>query len=292
MNFSFSQQYQFNQSIFIILRDLIHQKTGLYYDEQKRQILGDKIIPRLIARNLDSFLDYYYLLKYDEHTSSTEWLELINVLSVSETFFWRELDQIEALVKIIIPDYLHKCSLGQEGYITPTFSNPLKIWCAACSTGEEPISIIIALKEAGLLNQIPLKIYASDASTRALKIAQTGLYRDHSFRNLPLNLKQKYFTKKDDLWQICPDIHRYIHWHRANLLNPSDIEPFTDARFIFCRNVFIYFSASAIVETINLFYEAMPSPAYLLIGTAESLLQYKSKFQFKKIGNAFVYVKD
>lgn len=87
MTFSYPKKYSFTESVFVILRDLIHQKIGLYYDENKRQLLGDKLYPRLIARNIDSFLDYYYLLKYDDQTSQEEWLELMNALSVPETFF-------------------------------------------------------------------------------------------------------------------------------------------------------------------------------------------------------------
>lgn len=291
MTFSFSKKYPFNESIFIIIRDLIHQKTGLYYDNQKRQLLGDKLTPRLIAKNLDSFLDYYYLLKYDDITAKEEWLELMNAVTVPETFFWREFDQIQALVKIIIPDYVYNCYQQKEGYILPSLSNPLKIWSAACSTGEEPLTIAIALKEAGLLEQIPIKIYASDASIRSINLAKQGLYREHSFRNLSLSLKQKYFTQKDNLWQISPEIHHYINWQRANLLIESELNSLKDARFIFCRNVFIYFSMESIKKTIEMFYETMPTPSYLFIGASESLLKLKTKFDFQKIGNAFVYVK-
>lgn len=292
MTLSFSQKYPFNESVFVILRDLIHQKTGLYFDEYKRQILGDKLCPRLIARNIDSFLDYYYLLKYDDQTAQEEWLELMNVLSIPETFFWREFDQISALVKIIIPDYLENCALGKEGYNFPSFSNPLKIWSAACSTGEEPLTLAMALKEAGLLNKIPIKIYGSDASGRSINLAKQGLYREHSFRNLSLSLKQKYFTQQEHLWKISPELQYAISWQRANLLIESELENLKNARFIFCRNVFIYFSPESIKKTITTFYEAMPSPGYLFIGASESLLKLNTKFDFQKIGNAFVYVKN
>lgn len=292
MTFSYPKKYSFTESVFVILRDLIHQKTGLYYDENKRQLLGDKLYPRLIARNIDSFLDYYYLLKYDDQTSQEEWLELMNALSVPETFFWREFDQIETLVKIIIPDYLQNCYLSKEGYDLPTFSNPLKIWSAACSTGEEPLTLAIALKEMGLLNKIPLKIYASDASSRCLNLAKQGLYREHSFRNLSISLKDKYFTPQDHVWKISQELQYLINWQRANLLVESELENLKDARFIFCRNVFIYFSPESIQKTISMFYEAMPSPGYLFIGASESLLKLDSQFDFQKIGNAFVYVKN
>jgi chemotaxis protein methyltransferase CheR len=293
MTFSFSdKKYILNESVFFILRDLIHTKTGLYYDDKKKQLLRDKIIPLLIAKEIDSFLDYYYLLKYDDQTSPDEWQDLINTLSVPETFFWREYDQIDALVNIIIPDYLQNCTEKKEGYTFPNFSNPLKIWSAACSTGEEAITITMSLKEAGLLDKIPIKIYASDASTRSLKLAREGLYREHSFRNLSPSLRQKYFTQKNNLWQFSPDLRHYVNWQRANLLNKSELVNLADARFVFCRNVFIYFSPQYIQKTVEMFYDAMPSPSYLFIGASESLLKFKTRFEFQKIGNAFVYVKN
>src|SRR6185295_467798 len=89
--------------IFTILRDLIHDRTGLFYEDSKRDILANKLSPRAIKRGFDSFLDYYYLLKYDDATD--EWNYVLDALSVQETFFWREIDAVRALVQVLIPQW-------------------------------------------------------------------------------------------------------------------------------------------------------------------------------------------
>jgi chemotaxis protein methyltransferase CheR len=241
-------------------------------------MLTDKLYPRLIEHGFDSFLDYYYLLKYDS-AASEEWSHLMDALSVPETYFWRESDQIEALVNVLLPEYITHCH------------QPLTIWSAACATGEEPISIAIALSEAGLFDKTIIKIYGSDASPSAIEKAKTGLFRERSFRNLSSYLKSKYFTKEDDYWRVSTDIHKLINWQVANLLNPSEIRNLTKANFIFCRNVFIYFSEQSIKKTVQQFYQGMSKPGYLFISASESLFKLKTEFEIEEIAGAFVYVK-
>lgn len=270
-------------STFTILRDLILQKTGLFYSENKKDLLADKLFPRLAAYHFDSFLDYYYLLKYDA-ADTDEWFRVMDQLSVPETYFWREFDQIELLSKTLLSAYFKQ-------YHCPFSSRPIAIWSAACATGEEPLSIAIALQEAHLFEQIPIQIYASDASVKAIEQAKKGIYRRRSFRTLSPYLQEKYFTKQDDYWQISPDIHRHIRWEVANLSNPVEIHRLSQATFIFCRNVFIYFSEQAIKKTVEQFYNNMTTPGYLFVSASESLLQLNTHFELQTIDGAFVYVK-
>jgi chemotaxis protein methyltransferase CheR len=111
----------------VLLRALIHERTGIFFDNGKADLLTDKLSPLVIERGFTSFLDYYYLLKYDE-AAQDEWGHVMNALSVPETYFWREMDQVRALVKTIVPRWFD--AHGTE---------PLKIWSAACATGEEPV---------------------------------------------------------------------------------------------------------------------------------------------------------
>lgn len=279
----FSASFELPDNVFLILRDLIHERTGLYYEKKKREILADRLSARLVEHNLTSFLDYYYLLKYDTKADE-EWRQLFDVLTVPETFFWREYDQIATLVKILIPQALAETSQGYGAH-------PLKIWSAACSTGEEPITLVISLYEAGLLPQHSIRIYASDASAKAISKARQGIYQERSFRNLPAILKTKYFRPEGKGWRVVPEIHDHIHWFVANLRTPSETYPMIRSNFIFCRNVFIYFSDASIRETVLKFFEMMPSPGYLFLSSSESLLKLNTGFELKQIGGAFIYVK-
>ena len=164
-----------------LLRDLIHERAGLYFDDTKLDILSEKLAPLVVDRGFSSFLDYYYLLKFDAE-SAEEWRNVSNALSVQETYFWREMDQINSLADNVM------ASLAAE-----KGNSPIRIWSAACATGEEPLTIAMRLNENGWFERANIEIYASDLSTHALERARSGLYRDRSFRALPAPLKEKYF---------------------------------------------------------------------------------------------------
>lgn len=276
-----SDSLHLSGTTFELLRDLIEAHTGVHYDQGQCQILQDKLAPRIFTLGLDSFLDYYYLLKYDTGARE-EWVQLMNIISVPETFFWREFDQIKSMVDVLVPEYF---AHGNK--------DPLRIWSAACATGEEPLTIAMALNEKGWFHQgLPIEIYASDGSARSIEIAKRGLYRERSFRSLPLYLQKKYFQQHDQTaWKIIPEIHQRVQWSSRNLMNESDIRPMATAPFIFCRNVFIYFSPEAIKKTLHIFAQMMPAPGYLFVSASESLLRLTNEFDLEQINGAFVYLK-
>jgi chemotaxis protein methyltransferase CheR len=264
-----------------LLRDLIHERTGLFFDNGKGDILTDKLSPLVVERGFTSLLDYYYLLKYDE-AAQDEWLNVMNALSVPETYFWREMDQVRALVEWVVPRWFAAPGAG-----------PLKIWSAACATGEEPLTIAMALEEAGWLGRAPIEIHASDASTAAVEKARRGVYRERSFRNLPPPLRAKYFTQEDatKTWRVDARLHAAVRWGVVNLMNEAEAAPWAAANVIFCRNVFIYFSDQTISRTVRSFAAHIRPPGYLFVAASESLLRLSADFELQEIGNAFVYVR-
>jgi chemotaxis protein methyltransferase CheR len=265
-----------------LLRELIHERTGVFFDNGKADLLTDKLSPLDIERGFTSFLDYYYLLKYDA-AAEDEWRSVMNALSVPETYFWREIDQVRALVETILPRWL-----SERG------SEPLKIWSAACATGEEPLTIAMALDEAGWFDRATIEIYASDASSTAIARARRGLYRERAFRNLSAGLRARYFTPdaaNSSLWQVNAELRERVSWGIANLVNEQEIAALASAHVIFCRNVFIYFSDSAISKTARAFARFIRPPGYLFVGTSESLLRLTTEFTLEEMNDAFVYVK-
>jgi len=262
-----------------LLRDLIHERIGLIFDDSKITMLADKLAPLVVERGFDSFLDYYYLLKYDTDATD-EWRSVINALTIQETYFWREMDQIHGLVEEVIPQIA-----AQNPYA------PIRIWSAACATGEEPLTIAMRLNENGWFQRADIEIYASDASTAAIERAQKGLYRERSFRALSPALKEKYFEASGKEWQVSPKLSGHIRWTVANLLNESETALLSSVSIIFCRNVFIYFSPESVRRVVAGFAAKMITPAFLFVGAAESLLKVTDDFELEEIGNAFVYVK-
>lgn len=264
-----------------MLRDLIHERTGLFFDNGKGDILTDKLSPLVIERGFTSLLDYYYLLKYDE-AEQDEWRNVMNALSVPETYFWREMDQVRALVEWVVPKWFAEAGAA-----------PLRIWSAACATGEEPLTIAMALNEAGWLARAPIEIYASDASPAAIEKARRGIYRERSFRNLSAELRAKYFKQEGETktWRVDARLHAGVEWGVVNLMNESEVAPRASANVIFCRNVFIYFSNQSISKTVRTFAAHIRPPGYLCVAASESLLRLSEDFELQEIGNAFVYVR-
>ena len=117
-----------------LLRDLVQTQTGMSYDETRLSFLRERITPLVVNRGFDSLLDYFYLLKYDRNADE-EWLRVIDTLAVQETYFWREFDQIRALAQVIVPQLARQ-------------RDRVRIWSFPCATGEEPLSMAMALTDA------------------------------------------------------------------------------------------------------------------------------------------------
>lgn len=260
-----------------ILRDLVQERTGMVFSDDKGHLLLDKLTPLVIDRGFQSFLDYYYLLKYDDKADD-EWRRVLDAIAVQETFFWREMDQIRALVDILVPQWVER----HKG-------EPLQIWSSACATGEEPLTIAMALAEAGWFTKIPIEIQATDGSEAALKKAKCGLFRERALRNLPLAMRNKYFKQDGERWRIDPELQSRVKWDNVNLVNRSQISMYATVPFIFCRNVFIYFSSETIRRVVRTFADYIQRPAYLFVGVSESLLKISNDFELLNIGDAFVY---
>jgi chemotaxis protein methyltransferase CheR len=264
-----------------LLAELIHSRTGIHFDFAKIDLLMDKLSPLVVRRGFNSFLDYYYLLKYDD-TAPAEWANVMNAISVGETYFCREFDQIRALTHSIVPDWL----AAHPG-------KTLRVWSAACASGEEPLSIALALHEAGWFHRASIEIHASDGSSAAIDKAKAGVYRERSFRTLSPERRDRYFLQEGPkTWRVLPELHSRVHFSVANLMSEEEIAPLATADVIFCRNVFIYFSESTIARTVRLFARYMPEEGYLFVGTAESLIRLTTDFVLKDIDNAFIYKKE
>jgi chemotaxis protein methyltransferase CheR len=260
-----------------LLRDLIHERLGIFYDEAHFYLMVDKLTPLVRLKGFNSLADFYFHLKARPHFSD-DWRRVMDALSVQETYFFRETDQINALTKTLVPEWFARTN------------ELLRIWVAACASGEEAFTIAIALNEAGFGNH-PIEIIGSDASEAALEKARAGIFRDRAFRSISPEIKAKYFSPRRQHWSLSPDILRRVRFERSNLAAPTEIGELARAPVIFCRNVFIYFSAETIARVVRHFAERMPPGGHLCVGASESLLKLTNDFDLKEIGSAFIYVR-
>jgi chemotaxis protein methyltransferase CheR len=264
-----------------LLRELIHERIGLCYDNGRANTLNERLAPLVLSRGFRSFLDLYYLLKYDEAEAEPEWRRVADALAVPETYFWREMDQIEALVSRLVPELVQQHP-----------GRTIRIWSVPCATGEEPLTIAMALTEAGWFDRASIEIRASDASEAAIAKARAATYRDRSFRTLPPELKDKYFIEgPDGCRPVCSLSSRISSWSVVNLLTPGHVAAHAGTPIVFCRNAFIYFSPQTIRRVVDLLADAMPTPGYLFLGASESLLRITDRFSLEQIDRAFMYVK-
>lgn len=263
-----------------LLRDLINERVGLYYDEGRLSALAERVGPLVIERRFPSYLDYYYFLKYDPGAPA-EWLRLVDVLSVPETYFWREVDQLKAVVDVVVPSLVRDLR-----------GRPLHIWSVPCASGEEPLTIAMLLEDAGWFARTPIEIHAGDASPSVLERARAGRYRERSFRSIPAAVKERYFRSCGDSWQVDPLLHARVRsWRVLNLMAAEDVASLAAAPIVFCRNVFIYFSETGVRRVVDHLARLMTVPAFLCVGASESLLRVTSRFELEELGGAFMYVK-
>jgi chemotaxis protein methyltransferase CheR len=267
-----------------LLADLVQERTGIFFKPERYEVLVEKLSPLAIERNCSSLLDYFFILKYDPQAEK-EWSRVYSALAVNETYFWREFDQIDALVNEIVPNLQRK----RPGV-------PVRIWNAACASGEEPYSVAIALKEAGRFQAGPVEISATDFNQAALEKARAGEYRLRSFRALPPALLARYFThltsgQGETRYRLAESIQQLVNFSYLNLLDEKGMAKMGGYDMIMCRNAFIYFSDSAIRQVLESFYQALNPEGLLFVASAESLLRYTNQFDLIEIAGAFAYRK-
>ncbi len=232
---------------------------------------------RQMKRRIDTLIGKNKIVGYDKYlealkTNKDIFDEFINYITINVSEFYRNPDQWAFMDKEVFPDLINK------------FGKSLKIWSAACSTGDEPYSLVMALSKYVPLNQI--KIYATDLDKTVIAKAKVGLYDAKSIAGVPDEFKKKYFTKVGPSFKIADEIKARVEFHEHNLL--KDKYP-TDYHFIVCRNVLIYFTDEAKDEVFKKYFQSLKSGGYLFIGSTEQILNYKEIGYERK--NSFFYEK-
>jgi chemotaxis protein methyltransferase CheR len=221
-----------------------------YKEKQMRRRINT-----LITKNdVKTYDDYVTLLRRDKE----KFEQFINFLTINVSEFYRNPDQWKLLENEIFPKLIDK------------FGKNIKIWSAACSTGDEPYSLVMALsKHVPLAN---IKIVATDIDKQVLDTARMGLYNEKSIAGVPEDLKKKYFTKVGVSYQISDEIKKRVEFKEHDLL--KDNYP-TGCHLIVCRNVVIYFTEEAKDQIYAKFYRSLAQGGVLFIGSTEQIMNYR-----------------
>lgn len=253
-----------SESEFQALRDIIRERFGIFYDDTKLFLLQSRLQTRLIKVRADGFGAYYRYLTTASNRDE-EWAELASVLSNNETYFLRERAQLDVLVNEVLPE----CAR----------SGRLRVWSAACSTGEEPFTIAMMLLDARRMSTAQMTIEATDLSPRALEKATTGFYRELSFRATPPDIVQRYFRPFQNGFFINDDVKRMVHFSRLNLLDERAVAAMGPQDAIFCRNVLIYFDKPTQKRVVEAFARALRPGGFLFLGHAESIMRLTDLYE-------------
>lgn len=263
--------------VFAILSALVEERSGMHYAPDDRELLADRVSTRALEAGFESLLDYYYFLRYDD-PGGAEFETLLDALVVNETYFFREFDQLAALVdEVVVP-------AARAG------ARP-RVWSAACSTGEEPLTLAMLLAERGLLDRVDL--VASDVSRRALARARRGEFGPRALRQgAPESLTRRWLeAPPGGPIRARPELLAAIDWRRVNLADPAQVAAVGPCDAIACRNVLIYFRDATVRRVVDSLASALRPGGALFVGVSESLMRLGTGLECEERGGAFFYRK-
>lgn len=266
----------------IPIRDLVAETSGLYFEENKFYFIEKRIAKRIRATNTQTARNYFRLLKLGQNTE--EMHELISLLTTNETYFYRYLPQLESFVEEALPIVIDlKKKKGDK---------TLNIWSAGCSTGEEPYTILILLKERLKdYNDWTINMYATDIDHRVLEKAKRGKYEKRAVKDIPPTILEKYFKEEASRYFVHDEIKQGVNFDYLNLMDRKAIRKISDMDFVFCRNVLIYFDDKAKKQVVNSIYDSLAPGGFIFLGHAESVGKISATFKLIKLNKSLSYQK-
>lgn len=259
-------QLELSHAQFEEVRQIVYQKCGINLTPGKEELVKSRLTKRLQVLALNNFAEYLQFVKQD--TSGTELAQMLDVLTTNKTYFYRESAHFDYLCQEILPH------LRQP---------KLRIWSAGCSSGEEPYTIALLLREhLKNIDQYDVRILATDLSMRVLETAQKAIYSADTLSELPPTLLQKYFTLAPGAagrtYCVNDNVRKLVKFARLNLLAEWPMKGPFDV--IFCRNVMIYFDLVTRQRLVQRYWQLLAPGGRLFIGHSESLNGINHQFRY------------
>lgn len=262
----------------------MHEKSGMYFAENKKYLIENRLSKRMAALGIKSYKDYFYHVKYD--TTLKEFNMLMNLVTTNETSFYRNPPQLKSFQEEVLPLVIAKKRERNE-------PKRLRIWSAGCSTGEEPYTLaMIALEVIGETSGWQIEIIANDISEQVLYAARKGVFNEMTLRTTPPDIVRKYFTDNGTSYTISEKVKRLVKFSQVNLSDRRQMTQMNNFDFVFCRNVMIYFSDEVKKQIVKGYYNALGPRGYFFIGHSESLHGISRSFKLVYFKNALVYHKE
>ncbi len=253
---------------------IIYDKTRIQMTSHKRALVTSRLSKRLRALKMDSFREYIDFVK---NAKDEELTNFVNAVTTNKTDFFRENKHFEYMKSTFLPDWEKNFKAGKV--------KNLRIWSAACSTGEEPYTIQMTLHEyfGANYDKYDIKVLASDIDTNVLAHGRAGIYKEESVEPIQENILRKYFLKgtgdKEGLYKVKDILKKNLFFRQLNFKD-EDFDIHTQFDLIFCRNVIIYFDKEFQKELFNKFYRYLKEDSLVFIGHSETLFGVSDKFKY------------
>jgi chemotaxis protein methyltransferase CheR len=272
---------ELSEEEFRLLRDFIHERFGLYFEDNQRASLRTRLQGRLASLDLLSFEDYYHYLRFGPQRQE-ELTRMASHLTNNETYFYREMPQLQVFADHVLRGV--KARKSAQG------ARSLRILSAGCSTGEEPLTLAMIVYDSGqFFWGWDTRIAGLDLDAAALEKARRGLYHHNSFRGTSPSVVERHFLREAGGHQVKEAIRKMVEFRQGNIMEAAAYEGLAPLDAIFCRNVLIYFSDSAIRRVVHHFHDLLAPGGYLFLGHAESLSRITDRFTPIRFQGAMVY---
>ena len=268
-----------SESDFEKFAEFFHRKTGMHFEPNKRYFVDKRLVERIQATGAQDFRAWFVALRFE--ADGAELQQLVNVMTVNETYFFRESYQFDCMVNHMLNEVAARKRPGGR----------IRIWSIPSSTGEEPYSIAIYLLERwAKIEQYEVEILSSDIDTHVLEAAQRGIYSPRSVAQLPKPYLKKYFSPQGEgEWRISRELVESVEFSRVNLTDPADTRRFRDIDIVFCRNLLIYFDDLSRRVAAEAMFDAMAPGGFICLGHSESMSRMSSLFTLRRFPDALVY---
>ncbi len=269
---------------FRLFQRLLVETSGLYFTPDKNQHLQSALWQRIQQRGHDSYGEYYRFLKYHPE-GRIELKDLFDLITIGETYFFRNKAQFEVLQKFVLPDIVRRSlSCGDKS---------IRVWSAGCSGGDEAYSIAIAIMESvPSCESWNISILGTDINRNELRRAREGIYGERAVSQLPKEYLEKYFEIQGTHFLLKAHVRELVQFEYHNLAcDPYLHEKMREVDLLFCRNVIIYFDDQTTQRVIDHFYNCLAPHGYLFLGHTETLWQITNHFERVEFPQAFIYQK-
>jgi chemotaxis protein methyltransferase CheR len=269
---------------FSLMQDLIYDRTGIRVAEVKIHSIKRHVESRIKVLGLPGFEDYYRRLRFFD-PEGEEFQGLVSEITVNETYFFRDFSQLRAFAEECLEELMgHKTNRGPRS---------LKILSAGCSTGEEPYTLAIILREmVENLEAWSCRILACDIDEAALDRAREGFYDARSVKDVPAPYLARWFAREGDHYRVDPSVLGAVTFYQVNLFDEASMAVLGEGfDFVFCRNVLIYFDEASRRAVVERFYRMMDPGGYIFLGHSEAMSRISSAFELVKTSEHMVYRK-